>query len=427
MFASLELKCKILIFLLIVSISGTAQEWDHQLEGQVIRSYAINPWNTDILLIGTKSFAGDGRVYISQDAGNSWMATNNNKPLSDSTEDVQAVAFLNDSTYLAGCWKTGLYISRDRGKNFERVKDFPSSDIRAIKVDPKKPEKVWLGTTTHGVIRSEDGLKSWILQTGDKQASWDLELDHTKPNTLYSCLYDGGLGKSKDDGNSFKPLHKKEGIMVYDVLVHYDGRTWAVGGGDSTEFFLYRAFNGSGWKNLLLDVDYYEKANYSCVHEVDGTVYVGSWDKGLLTYTDGQWDSIPEVDAATITKIDYANNFLYVFTWGNGIYRQKKIVEPTVVIGDSLDVRKRQGWFWKMTSNMGIREMEMTLTSEDGVKLYSSSEFTNLRKLGNDIMIKFRESKPASGEISYHCSVTFTNGNWKQFKGKVVLPPEESK
>jgi hypothetical protein len=409
-----------ILFLFLTLLGNTivhSQIHDHQMEGHVIRSYAINLWNTEHLMMGTKSSAGDGKVYFSGDGGNSWMVLNNNKPLSDSTEDVQAVAFLNDSTYLAGCWKTGLYRSDDRGASFQAVTDFPSRDIRAIKVDPKQPDTVYLATTTSGVIKSEDGMKSWIIPKDTTMASWDLEIDRSRDNSVYALPFSGGVAKSKDGGGHYKVFHKNEGEMAYDMKILYDNQTWAVGGSDSSRFIKYRAFNGAGWSELKDSLT--PSALFSAVEAVDGILYLGSWDRGLLTLTNGVWDSIPEIESQTITKIDYANDYIYVFTWGNGVYRIYKRIDPGLTIGEKIHSVPQDGMFWKLRTNSEIRKLSFVFKDPEENEILRSTD-KDLRLLGNTVWAFVSKGKYGLGEFSYEFDVVFENGLSKSYTGVVT-------
>ncbi|MBN4072931.1 hypothetical protein JYT74_02705 [Crocinitomix catalasitica] len=399
---------------------ANAQKFDHHLKGQTIRSYAINPNNTKQILLGMKGEAGEGKVYLSENAGKSWNITNNDLALSDSAEDIQAVAFLNDGSFLAGCWKNGLFRSIDSGQSWSAVENFPAKDIRAIKVSTLEDGLLFLATTTVGVLLSKDNLKTWE-QTNDKElASWDIELDPTNSKNLYALPFSGGLAKSKDGGKTFKTFHKQSGTMMYDMKITFDGGTWAVGGGDSATFIMRRPFNGSGWKNIVDSLT--PPAQFSAVEDVDGIVYFGTWDMGVFTLRDGVWDSLPEVDSKIITKIDYANDHLYFFTRDNGVFRQKKKIDCELTFSWVFDPKKKSGLYWEVKSNCPIESMHTAIFGSRDTLLYDYRE-TDLRKLSAEVEKSIGNNsavKPGWHHVIF--DITFVNGIKKEFHGSVEKP-----
>ena len=84
-------------------LSSEIREFEHFLAGKTVRSFAINKNNSAQILIGIKGDkAGSGLVYLSADSGNTWKLTNSGNGLSAAAEDVQAVAFIDSTNFLAG-------------------------------------------------------------------------------------------------------------------------------------------------------------------------------------------------------------------------------------------------------------------------------------------------------------------------------------
>ena len=135
---------KSISFLILLSLAFFSYAQDqgvqpkhHNFKDRIIRSYAVNPLISGQMLVGLKgALPGSGRVHLSNDNGATWIELNDGKALCDSCVDIQAVCFVDEKTYLAGTWKNGLFLSKDAGKSFKKVKGFPAQDIRAIKESP---------------------------------------------------------------------------------------------------------------------------------------------------------------------------------------------------------------------------------------------------------------------------------------------------
>jgi len=66
----------------------------------------------------------------------------------------------NHSERVYGGTTEGLFISRDSGKTWNRVTS-PDLTVNAIQVDPADSDIVLIGTELHGVLRSNDGGRTW--------------------------------------------------------------------------------------------------------------------------------------------------------------------------------------------------------------------------------------------------------------------------
>lgn len=294
----------------------------HTLEGNIIRSYAFNSQNPNLVLVGIKGEKkGSGKVYLSNDAGLTWKVTNGDSPLTKTAEDVQSVSFVDDNLFLAGTWKNGLFKSNDAGKSWTAVVDFPSKDIRAIKVGKKNNSQILIATTTANFIKSNDKLKSWKQQKTKEMASWDLIVDPMNDQILYALTFAKGIQRSSDYGESWTTIRLPEkDTMIYDLAINKDGTIVAVGFNDKSNLVSVSQDNGKTWasmKNLPLAME------LNSVELVDSRILVGSWDDGVHEYKDGVWSKLIDIKVKEITKIKRSGSFIYYFTWENGIYMEK--------------------------------------------------------------------------------------------------------
>src|SRR5262245_55027339 len=157
-----------------------------------IGDLALEPGNPDVLYVGT----GESNLRNSVSAGN------------------------------------GVYKSTDGGASFRHLGLPETRHISRIVIDPKNPQRVYVGAFGHafgpnperGVFRSLDGGASWekVLYLDERHGVSDLEIDPENPNVLYAALWaferkpwtitsgseSGGLYKSVDSGATWKKLEK---------------------------------------------------------------------------------------------------------------------------------------------------------------------------------------------------------------------------
>ncbi|MBX3292314.1 MAG: hypothetical protein KF881_05400 [Acidobacteria bacterium] len=128
------------------------------------------------------------------------------------TDKVRAFEILPEGKgYLAGTEK-GLFRSTDLTKGWEKLNFGPglSESIFVIHVPPSKPSTIWAGTATTGVVVSNDGGKTWERTGGavDNVPVSSIVSDPTRPDYVYvgttQTFYltrDGGKNWTRRGGN----------------------------------------------------------------------------------------------------------------------------------------------------------------------------------------------------------------------------------
>ncbi|QQS33658.1 MAG: hypothetical protein IPM50_03485 [Acidobacteriota bacterium] len=128
------------------------------------------------------------------------------------TDKVRAFEILPEGKgYLAGTEK-GLFRSTDLTKGWEKLNFGAglSESIFAIHVPPSKPSTIWAGTATTGVVVSNDGGKTWERTGGavDNVPVSSIVSDPTRPDYVYvgttQTFYltrDGGKNWTRRGGN----------------------------------------------------------------------------------------------------------------------------------------------------------------------------------------------------------------------------------
>lgn len=197
----------------------------------------------------------DGGVWKSTDYGRTW------EPIFDgqASQSVGAIAVApsNSSIVYVGSGEglhrpdlsvgDGIYRSADAGKTWQHLGLHDGQQIPALAVDPRDPNRVYAAVLGHpygpneerGIFRSTDGGASWkkVLYKDANTGGDDVVLDPANPNVVYASLWEsrlgpwedgnqyegmhGGLFKSSDGGDTWKPLTKglPDGLVQAHIAV----------------------------------------------------------------------------------------------------------------------------------------------------------------------------------------------------------------
>ena len=273
---------------------------------------------------------GTGLVYAKKSDEKDWKATNDGKALNPEVTDVQAVVIVNDSIFLAGTWKNGLYRTRDAGNSWDKLDSFPASDIRAIRISESHPEHIFAATVSHGIMRSTDLGSSWHPCSADslrkRLASWSMEVDPTNPSRLYALTYSNGILKTTDQGKHWEPLLKHEGIMFYDMAISNKdpNKLWAVGANDSLGVIYTSDDQGKSWK-MLAETPAGSFNQIELTGKWEDVLLVGSWNNGAFIHTHLGWSKLAAITFETISGMHANSAKISIFTWGNGLYEIENV------------------------------------------------------------------------------------------------------
>jgi photosystem II stability/assembly factor-like uncharacterized protein len=82
--------------------------------------------------------------------------------------------------------------------------------IRAIVVDPRAPDMLYVATDNQGLLKSTDGGKSWaFINQGIKNyLAYDVKVSVTTPGRLYAATWGGGVYQSNDGGATWRELNE---------------------------------------------------------------------------------------------------------------------------------------------------------------------------------------------------------------------------
>jgi photosystem II stability/assembly factor-like uncharacterized protein len=186
--------------------------------------------------------------YVAYASGGLWYTRNNGlsfTPVFDNNDNVFmgaiAVDWKNRSIWVgtgevnssrSSYAGTGVYKSRNNGKNWEYLGLPESEHIGRIVLHPTDSNTAWVAVLGHlysynkerGVYKTTDGGKTWkqTLFVDDKTGAVDIEIDPLHPNILFASMWyrtrtawnfeeagkTSGLYKSVDGGETWTLLNK---------------------------------------------------------------------------------------------------------------------------------------------------------------------------------------------------------------------------
>ena len=168
----------------------------------------------------------------------------------------------NQDVIFAGTQR-GVYRSKDRGDNWERMNMTEGRVVWSLKFQPNNPQVMFLGTEGSEVFKSEDGGENWnymatISNPDSVQMAFatrilGLAIESSSPDHMYAALEVGGAARSSDGGKSWQIVNRNFDGDV-DLM---DLHGVAVGSADSSAVFISNRVGvwrtrdrGDNWENL---------------------------------------------------------------------------------------------------------------------------------------------------------------------------------
>jgi photosystem II stability/assembly factor-like uncharacterized protein len=234
----------------------------------------------------------NGGVWKSNDYGRTWT------PIFDheSTQSIGAIAVAPSDPniiYVAsgeGLHRpdlsvgNGIYKSTDAGKSWTHLGLRDGLQIPALAIDPRDPNRVFAAVLGHpygpneerGLFRSTDGGQTWqrLIYKNENTGASDVEIDPSNPDIIYASMWEvregpwednnevngtgGGLFKSTDGGNTWRPLANglpKDLAQIYVAIAPSDPRRlYATVAAASGPLAFYRSDDaGENWSKITED------------------------------------------------------------------------------------------------------------------------------------------------------------------------------
>lgn len=186
-----------------------------EMHNKSIRSFAMAPSNSDVLVAGTLE-----GVYRSMDAGATWkLISPANHPDIRNIESVAIDPRSPDIIY-AGTWHLP-WKTTDGGATWKNIKNgiIDDSDVFSIIIDPKNPSTVYASACS-GIYKSDNAAEQFRKVQGmpfSARRTRVLMQDPQQSNVVYAGTTEG-LWKTLDSGATWKRITGAN-IIVNDVLV----------------------------------------------------------------------------------------------------------------------------------------------------------------------------------------------------------------
>lgn len=213
---------------------------------------------------------------------------------------VQVIEILPNGGLLAGTDK-GVYRKLDASKGWEKLHFGTglSENIFAIHVSPQRPETIWVGTATSGVVVSRDSGKTWTKTNGavDNIPVSSIESDPKRPDYIYV------------------------GTVQTFYLSRDNGQTWTRRGGN---------LSLGNFTSILINPNNTDEIILSSALDTDGGIFISS-DAG------NKWKRIDNKDLKLASRRFWSMAFdpqdpnrIYASTHSSGVYR----IERSAVIAE---------------------------------------------------------------------------------------------
>jgi photosystem II stability/assembly factor-like uncharacterized protein len=234
----------------------------------------------------------NGGIWKSDDYGRTWAPIFDSEP----TQSIGAIAVApsNPEIIYAASGEgllrpdlsvgNGIYKSTDAGKAWTHLGLRDGQQISALAVDPRDSNRVFAAVLGHpygpseerGIFRSTDGGQTWqkAIYKDANTGGCDVQINPSNPDIIYASLWEaregpwednnefngtgGGLFKSTDGGNTWRPLTKglpADLAQIYVTIAPSDAkRIYASVGAASGALGVYRSDDaGENWYRTTED------------------------------------------------------------------------------------------------------------------------------------------------------------------------------
>jgi len=234
----------------------------------------------------------NGGVWKSDDYGRTWNPIFDQEP----TQSIGAIAVApsDPNVVYVGTGEglhrpdlsvgNGIYKSTDAGKTWTYLSLVEGQQIPALAVDPRDPNRVFAAVLGHpygpseerGIYRSTDGGQTWekVISKDENTGGSDVQIDPSNPDVVYASMWEaregpwedgnefngtnGGLFKSTDGGNTWRPLTSglpQDLAQIHVAIAPSDARRlYATVGAASGKLGVYRSDDaGESWSQITTD------------------------------------------------------------------------------------------------------------------------------------------------------------------------------
>jgi photosystem II stability/assembly factor-like uncharacterized protein len=276
-------------------------------------------------------------VYLSKDGGSTWSNINHNV-LGAGSGPVKSLAFYdNDPDLIYLGTENGVYYSTNGGDNWLKNNGLTYATLGGIAISG---HTIYAYTNGAGLFKGKINMDHSITWDPDQKLTAEIYFaqlikDHANSSVIYASGYPGGIFKSSDGGQTW---HEKNFGMVsfkVDDPLRQGYYALARSKSDPDVLYLglyekgvYRTFNaGETWYPVHGDQHEMARKKITSIaldNTQDNVVYVGSEEGVFKTVNAGQnWSALNTGLASVDVKTLYVNhqNQLFAGTRGYGLYQ----------------------------------------------------------------------------------------------------------
>jgi photosystem II stability/assembly factor-like uncharacterized protein len=259
-------------------------------------SLAFDPSNRDIVYAGTTHLP-----WRTTNGGASWESIHTGMIDDSDVFSIQVDIHQPKSVYASAC--SGLYQSSDSAGHWNKLPT-PKGAFRTwfVALDPRHTGFVFAGTTV-GLLRSEDGGKSWRLVSSEAVRS--VAFDPAVPERLFFASTTGGLMLSTDGGRTLRESNFGFTNRNFTVLTGARGALYAGSAFEPGSGGVYRTDNfGLRWQRTGGEPAGQEIRIMAAAPDQPGTLFAAGYH-GLLKSKDGgkTWTENASPPAARLTSL----------------------------------------------------------------------------------------------------------------------------
>ena len=162
----------------------------------------------------------DGVCALTSNGGRTWEQ-GKMTPLANAAARLSQSPLEPDRAYLAA-YEAGVFKTDDGGATWRHLSSYPTGYAHSVLAHPNQPGVLFVGSEPAAVFRSDDSGETWGecrgFQEVPEASQWNFHgdrLSHVRelrtapgdPDTMFAGIEVGGIVKSNDGGKSWNQLH----------------------------------------------------------------------------------------------------------------------------------------------------------------------------------------------------------------------------
>jgi photosystem II stability/assembly factor-like uncharacterized protein len=290
---------------------------------------AIDPADSDVIFATAESRG----IFKTTDAGASWTNLIDDPDWPFGETDYRIFTIHQGSGNYYMCTGGRIYMSSDRGLNWETIYERDDWDISTLTVDPTSTNIIYVSTWGGEMFKTTDGGANWPA-CGSGLPSEEITIitvDPNAPSTVYAGTHNSGIFKSSDSGDSWVSINDTFDFhYIQDIEVEPGNpdNIYVLGWASTPGEGVFKSSGGGGSWAKIKDVGIsWTPGNCIAIdHNNTDIVYVVSY-QSVIKFTNGggSWTEYPLSSAWTtsiiIDPLDINSQILYAGTRGEGVYK----------------------------------------------------------------------------------------------------------